>query len=76
MRRELVNPLMPAAATQAKVYFVPGVTNYQQQVTMYGVGGAFPSASRYQSSVYNKTIQEVCRRVAGKILGGNLGEIK
>ena len=78
MRRELVNPLMPAAATQAKVYFVPGVTNYQQQVTMYGVGGAFPSSPppRYQSSVYNKTIQEVCRRVAGKILGGNLGEIK
>ena len=79
MRRELVNPLMPAAAAQAKVYFVPNQPPpYQQQVTMYGVGGAFPSSPppRYQSSVYNKTIQEVCRRVAGKILRGNFGKIK
>ena len=78
MRRELANPLpfIPAAAAQANAYFVPGLPNYQQQVPMYGVGRAFPSASRYQSSVYNKTIQEVCRRVAGKILRGNLGKIK
>ena len=78
MRRELANPLplMPTAATQANAYFVPGLLTYQQQVPWYGVGGAFPSAPGYQSSVYNKEIQEVCRRVAEKILRGNLGEVK
>ena len=62
MRRELVNPLMPAAAAQAKVYFVPGLPNYQQQLPMYGVGRALPldPLPGYQSSV---KIQEVCRGV-------------
>ena len=62
MRRELANPLplMPTAAAQANSYFVPGQSTYQQQVPMYGVGGALLSAPGYQSSVYNKTIQEVC----------------
>ena len=78
MRRELANPLplMPTAATQANAYFVPGQSTYQQQVPMYGVGGALLSAPGYQSSVYNKTVQEVCKVVAGKILRGNLGEVK
>ena len=63
MLRKLANPLpfMPAAAAQANVYYVPDQPPpYQPQVPMYGVGGAFPSAPGYQSSVYNKTIQEVC----------------
>ena len=78
MRRELANPLplIPAATARANTYFVPGLLTYQQQVPWYGVGGAFPSAPGYQSSVYNKEIQEVCRRVAEKILRGNLGEVK
>ena len=65
MRHKLVDPLplMPAAAAQANVYFVPGIPNYQQQIPMYGVGGAFLSVPGYQSSVYNKTVQEVCRGV-------------
>ena len=74
---KLANPLMPAAAAQANVYYVPDQPPpYQPQVPMYGVGGALLSAPGYQSSVYNKTVQEVCKVVAGKILRGNLGEVK